>query len=95
MEALQRSGSFQARAGVLGNHHVIRLGLKLLETLCQVQNQIGAYHELRLLQFFQAAIYYFCITMNKKNPERMTSVRNSPFGSKLRVTRLQRVLRQV
>ncbi|MGB7140184.1 MAG: hypothetical protein WA857_05565 [Candidatus Acidiferrum sp.] len=59
--------SFQTGTGVLGNHHIVGLGVKPLATLREIQNKIGVHDELRPFQLFQAILYDFSIAVDEKD----------------------------
>jgi hypothetical protein len=80
---------------VLGNHHIVGLGVEPLGALCQVQNEIGANEELRFFQFLQAVLYYFRLAMDKKDTQGPAPVRRCAFRSEVREISLQFALSQV
>jgi hypothetical protein len=95
MEELQSLRSFPTRAGVLGNHDIVRLGVEPFRTLCEVQNEIGADSESSFLELLQAGVYLVRVAMDEKDAEGTASVRSGALRRETPQIRLDFVLRQV
>jgi hypothetical protein len=68
--------------------------VKPLRTLSQVQNEIGADSESRLLELFQAVVYDVRLAVDKKDAQRTAPMRGRPFRTETLQIRLDCVLRQ-
>src|SRR6267142_6889781 len=95
MEELQGPRPFPTRAGVLGNHDIVRLGMEPFRTLCQVQDKISADGESRFVELFHAPVYYIGITMNEKDAKGTPPVRGRASRAERAPSRLEFVLCQV
>ncbi|MGC2889260.1 MAG: hypothetical protein WB627_09345 [Candidatus Acidiferrum sp.] len=87
MEDLQRLGTLYTRARVLGNYHIVGLGVQLFGTLCEVQDEICVQYELRLFQLFQAVLYYLRITVDEEHSKGPAPVKSRTAHSENRQIR--------
>jgi len=86
MKSLQYLGAVAARTGVLDDYDIVRPRPELFSALCYVQDEVGRYRELPLLQFSRARIYCICVAMNEKGTEAAASMRRGALQAHTSMT---------